>query len=78
MADNAFESTTLTEIIFEGCSDFGKNVFNNVTTIEKIAFPACMDTIPQGFCQNWRNLKEVTLPEGIKKISKNVFSVARR
>lgn len=73
VADNAFESTTLTEIIFEGCSDFGKNVFNNVTTIEKIAFPACMDTIPQGFCQNWRNLKEVTLPEGIKKISKNVF-----
>ncbi len=73
VADNAFESTTLTEIIFDGCSDFGKNVFNNVTTIEKIAFPACMDTIPQGFCQNWKNLKEVTLPEGIKKISKNVF-----
>lgn len=73
VADNAFESTTLTEIIFEGCSDFGKNVFYAVTTIEKIAFPACMDTIPQGFCQNWKNLKEVTLPEGIKKISKNVF-----
>lgn len=74
VADNAFESTTLTEIIFAGCSDFGKNVFNNVTTIEKIAFPACMDTIPQGFCSNWRSLKEVTLPEGIKKISKDVFS----
>lgn len=73
VADNAFDNTSLTEIIFEGCSDFGKNVFNNVTTIEKIAFPACMDTIPQGFCQNWKNLKEVTLPEGIKKISKNVF-----
>lgn len=74
VADNAFDNTTLSEIIFEGCSEFGKNVFNNVSTIEKIAFPACMDTIPQGFCQNWRSLKEVTLPEGIKKISKNVFS----
>lgn len=73
VADNAFESTTLTEIIFEGCADFGKNVFYNVNTIEKIAFPSCMETIPEGFCQNWKKLTEVTIPEGVKKISKNVF-----
>lgn len=71
--ESAFQSTYLTEIIFEGCADFGKNVFNNVTTIEKIAFPACMETIPEGFCQNWKNLTEVTIPEGVKKISKSVF-----
>ena len=72
--ESAFQNTYLTEIIFEGCAEFGKNVFYNVTTIQKIAFPSCMETIPEGFCQNWKKLTEVTIPEGVKKISKNVFA----
>lgn len=73
IADNAFEKATITELRFEGCADFQKDVFNQVTTIASITFPECMTEIPDGFCRSWRNLTEVNFPSTLEKIGKNAF-----
>ncbi len=73
IGDNAFQNATIGSISFNGCADFGSDVFKSVTTITKFAFPSCMEAIPDGFCSGWSKLTEVTIPPTVTKIGDSVF-----
>lgn len=68
-----FKSTTVTEIIFEGCPKIGQDAFASMGELTKIKFPECMDTIPAGFCNGWTKLTDVTLPSTLKQIGAQAF-----
>lgn len=77
LGDEAFGETTVTGLVFNGCATFGADVLKQVTTIEEIAFPSCMESIPDGFCNGWTNLKKVTIPATVKEIGKQCFNGCR-
>lgn len=74
ICDNAFNGTTVTEIIFRGCpANFGNDIFKSVSTITNIVFPECLTEIPAGFCNYWTELTSVTLGPNVTSIGDKAF-----
>ena len=74
IGDNAFNGTTVTEIVFRGCpANFGNDIFKAVSTITNIVFPECLTEIPAGFCNNWTELASVTLGPNVSSIGDQAF-----
>ncbi|MDE5633683.1 MAG: leucine-rich repeat domain-containing protein, partial [Muribaculaceae bacterium] len=71
----AFSSSKLREVIFTDCDyTLGDNIFMLVKSVSRIVFPECMTEIPDGICNGWENLTEVTWPPVVKHIGNQAFS----
>lgn len=78
IGNNAFQSATVTEIIFKDCPEsFGSDVFKNVSTIKEISFPDCFTEIPAGFCSGWSELTTVKIGANVTSIAENAFDGCR-
>jgi hypothetical protein len=74
IGDQAFYNAKVQAIEFEGCGTvLGSDVFKDNRYITSVAFPECMEEIPDGFCSGWSNLTTVKLPSKVKVIGKESF-----
>lgn len=74
VGDYAFSNcTSLKEIKFSECIDFGEGVFYNASSLKRVQIPYGLKTLETAFFKGCSSIEEIILPNSINTIEKNAF-----
>ncbi len=74
IADNAFEKTSLTEVILpDTVAEIGSSAFSYCEKLESVSLSAGLTTIGSNAFNNCRKLSEIVIPDGVVSIGEAAF-----